>query len=287
VNCIQDGGNVAPYWVDTSNNKLILSIFVSSSARFKEQFELLLQEKPVEQPIDENCVFSDLTVNESTAWNLLLVTGYLKVISQRRTAGGPWCMLAIPNKEIKNFYRQIIELWLSNGHGIVWYNKFIDHLLTGNIELFENEMKESIEKPVSHYYDTDRDSEKFYHGLMMGFIASLYHSENYDIQSNKESGHGRYNYMIFSRDRNKPTVLLEFKKINSEKETAQLERKLVEAAQEALNQMSEKRYLAEAQKRGSTNILKIGLAFCGKRFAIQHEHIGKVLDPEKMARKTL
>jgi hypothetical protein len=35
-------------------------------------------------------------------------------------------------------------------------------------------------------------------------------------------------------------------------------------------------YLAEAKQRGSTNILKIGLAFCGKRFKIKYSHFAEM-----------
>lgn len=44
---------------------------------------------------------------------------------------------------------------------------------------------------------------------------------------------------------------------------------LGKAAEEALNQIEVQSYVAEAKKRGRTNILKIGLAFCGKEFIIK------------------
>ncbi|MCC2666693.1 MAG: Protein of unknown function (DUF1703)/Predicted AAA-ATPase, partial [Gammaproteobacteria bacterium] len=187
ANCIQEKGDLVPYWVNTSDNQLIRRILVRSSTAFKEQFELLLQNQPIEQLIDENTVFGDLEANESAAWSLLLMSGYLKVLSQRHTEQGLWCQLKIPNKEVKNLYRQIIEQWLSNGHGITWYNQFLDHLLTGNIDLFEKELKELMEQTVSSH-DTSHNPEAFYHGLMIGLTASLYHSEHYEIESNKESG---------------------------------------------------------------------------------------------------
>ncbi|MCE3239087.1 MAG: hypothetical protein K0R24_2068 [Gammaproteobacteria bacterium] len=273
VNCIQEKGKLIPYWVNTSDNYLIRTILLRSSTRFKEKFEYLLQEKPVEQLVDENTVFFDLKASESAAWSLLLMTGYLKVLSQRYTEQGLWCRLEIPNKEVRNLYRQIIEEWLSNGHGIEWYNQFLTHLLTGNIDLFEKELQEVMEQTVSSH-DTGRHPEAFYHGLMIGLTASLYHNEYYEIQSNKESGYGRYDYLIFARDKNKPTLLLEFKKVSAkDKELEQLDIHLEQAAQEALDQIDQKHYLAEAKQRGSTNILKIGLAFCGKRFKIKYTQL--------------
>ncbi len=273
ANCIQEKGKLIPYWVNTSDNQLIRNTLVRSSTGFKEQFELLLQDQPVEQFIDENTVFGDLIKNESAAWSLLLMAGYLKVISQKKTDDGLWCTLAIPNKEVRNLYQQIIKQWLSNGHGITWYNQFLTHLLTGNIELFEQELQEVMEQTVSSH-DTARNPEAFYHGLMVGLTASLYHNEYYEIQSNKESGYGRYDYLIFARDKSKPTLLLEFKKVSvKDKEPEQLDSLLEKAAQEALDQIDQKHYVAEAKQRGCIKIFKIGLAFCGKRFKIKYAQI--------------
>ena len=63
-------------------------------------------------------------------WSLLLMAGYLKPVSSRETDQGTFAHLEIPNKEVRNLYRQIIEQWLSNGYGIEWYNDFIAALLT-------------------------------------------------------------------------------------------------------------------------------------------------------------
>ncbi len=276
ANCVQEKGKLTPYWVNTGDNQLIRDLLVRSSTEFKAQFESLLLGQPIERIIDESMVFDDLFIHESATWNLLLTAGYLKVISQRETDQGLVCVLDIPNREVRNLYRQIIERWLSNGHGVEWYNNFLNHLLTGNLDAFERELTKIMEQTVS-VHDTARDPEAFYHGLMIGITASLYQSKNYEIQSNRESGYGRYDYMIFSHDKNKPSLLLEFKRVESVKDTERLTTKLEQAAQEAVEQIRKTRYSAEAEKRGSTNIIKMGIAFCGKRFKIYAEQGGKEL----------
>lgn len=276
ANCIQETGKLTPYWVNTGDNQLIKDLLVRSSAEFKTQFESLLQGKPVERIIDENLVFDDLFIDESATWNLLLTAGYLKVISQRETDQGRLCLLDIPNREVRNLYRNIIERWLSNGYGVEWYNNFLNHLLVGDIEAFEKDLTSMMARTVS-VHDMSRDPEAFYHGLMVGLTASLYQSKNYEIQSNRESGYGRYDYMIFSRDKNKYTLLLEFKRVESVKETERLTTQLERAAQEALEQIAKTHYSAEAENRGCTNIIKMGIAFCGKRFSIRVEQMGENL----------
>jgi hypothetical protein len=276
ANCLKREGELAPYWVNTSDNRLIRDLVIKSSESFKDGFEQLLQGNPVERLIDENMIFGDLQSNLSAIWSLLFMAGYLKVINRNRTDQGLWCTLDIPNREVRSLYRQIIEQWLSNGHGIEWYNNFISNLLSGDVEAFERGLKDIMEHTVSSH-DTGRDPEVFYHGLMIGLTASLYQSKNYEIQSNRESGYGRYDYMIFSRDKNKPTLLLEFKRVELVKDADLLMAKLEKTAREAVTQIEEARYAAEAEKRGSAYIIKIGVAFCGKRFKIYAEQNGKGL----------
>ena len=78
---------------------------------------------------------------------------------------------------------------------------------------FEKDLKHIFEQTVS-YHDFAKEPEAFYHGFMIGITASLYGHRNYEIKSNRESGYGRYDYIIFSRDLEKPTIIFEFKKVD-------------------------------------------------------------------------
>jgi hypothetical protein len=275
VNCIQEQGLLKPYWVNTSDNKLIKNLLVQSNLAFKDQIELLLREIPIDRFIDENFVFSDLTkYRESAIWNLLFMTGYLKVISYQETEQGSLCRLAIPNKEIHSLYRKIIEQWLANGQGIEWYNQLLEHLLCGDVNAFAQDLRQIMQQTFNAQ-DVAKEPETFYHGFMIGLTASLYSRNDYEIRSNRESGYGRYDYMIFSSDINKPTIVLEFKKVTiakvKEKTAEGIEDVLNKKAQEALQQIEQQAYLAEAKQRGRKKILKIGLAFHSKRFGIAYK----------------
>src|SRR5262249_30642462 len=142
--------------------------------------------------------------------SLLLMAGNLKMNSSRREDEELWWVLDIPNREVRSLYRQIIRQWLSNGHGGEWFNQFLNHLLTGDLSAFEAEFRHLVEETFS-VHDTSKDAEAFYHGFMVGATASLYYNKNYEIKSNRESGYGRYDYMVFSHDIAKPTILIEIK----------------------------------------------------------------------------
>ncbi len=270
VKCIREEGVLAPYWVNTSDNQLIKNLLTHSRENFRMELEDLLSGKPLEKSIDENVVFGDLKKNESAAWSLLLMSGYLKVTNIRRTEMGSYCTLIIPNREVRGLYRRIIEQWLSNGHGSEWFENFLNHLLIGNLQAFEVDFRHLVEETFS-VHDTSKDPEAFYHGFMVGATASLFHNKNYEIKSNRESGYGRYDYMIYSHDLSKPTLLLEIKRVKKTEKMSpdDLDKILTETAKQALTQITQQSYLSEAKQRGRTHILKVGLAFCGKHFQIQ------------------
>jgi hypothetical protein len=56
---------------------------------------------------------------------------------------------------------------------------------------------------------------------------------------------------------------------------------LKQNAEAALDQISKKSYYAEIEQRGLTLVLKIGLAFSGKKFCLVHETLG-VLDKDSV-----
>lgn len=274
VNCIKRRGELIPYWVNTSDNQLIKTLFIQSDDEFKEEFQSLLQGQPIQEIISEQMVFDDLKQNPIAVWSLLLMAGYLKIIDQRYSREGNLCTLDIPNQEVRDLYYQIIQQWLANGKGIRWYHNFLDHLLLGNVAAFEEDLNYIMERTVS-VHDTSKDPEAFYHGLMVGVTASLYGNKNYEIKSNRESGYGMYDYLIYSHDMNYPTLLIELKRIKKQdtNDLEKLTQALEKAAQEALDQIDRQHYLAEVQHRGRRNILKMGLAFCGKHFKIKAEHV--------------
>ncbi len=260
ASCIKKQGEMDIYWVNTSDNALLKDLLANTSEDFKTQLEGLFAGQTFSQVINEHVVFSGLNMDESAIWSLFFMAGYLTADSFERTEQGLLCQLRIPNREIRALYRQIIEDWLASGFSIVWYNTFIQSLLDGNIPEFESRLKQILEQTVS-VHDLDHAPEAFYHGLIVGMTASLGNRKDYSIRSNRESGYGRYDYMILSHHKDKPTIIFEFKKVSADSH-------LEQSAQEALSQIDSRSYLAEAKQMGASNILKIGLAFSGKRFAL-------------------
>ncbi|MEI8055470.1 MAG: AAA family ATPase [bacterium] len=263
------------YWVNTSDNQLIKDQLIQSSTEFKEEFKLLLQDKTLEKIVDENMVFGDLKNNNDAAWSLLLMSGYLKPVSIAIDIKGKTiCRLTIPNWEVKVLYCDIIEEWLGNGRGIMWYQNFLSYLLDGNVEKFVESFGEVLIRTIS-VYDLAHNPEAFYHGFMLGLAAGI-NQEQYEIKSNRESGLGRYDIAIIPKDVSKLAIILEIKSISPPKVPEKnfpkvLDSLLTRESKKALEQINRNQYSVDLAHRGIANIVKIGLAFSGKEFRVASE----------------
>ena len=258
VNCIQEEGNLKPYWINTSDNQLIKDLLKKSPLTFKKDFESLIEGNTVETLIDEQMAFQYLNNNPEATWSLLLMAGYLKPAASRETDQGVFAKLAIPNREVRNLYRQIIEQWLSNGYGIGWYNVFIESLLEGRMEEFKDHLEKVLLQIVS-CHDVSKEPEAFYHGLLLGFMVSL--NQTHEIKSNRESGLGRFDILIIPQDLTKYGIVMELK-VKDEKET------LEACAHRALQQIEQKKYIEELKQRGIAKVIQMGIGFKGKEFAL-------------------
>jgi Predicted AAA-ATPase/PD-(D/E)XK nuclease superfamily len=270
VNCISEKGIIKPYWINTSNNYLVKQLIIKSDTNFKNHFELLLRGKEVKQLINENLVFTDLDKdNELAIWSLLLTTGYLKIVSCEETINGSICHLAIPNQEIRNLYAQIIAQWLTQGAES--YSHFITDLLKGNIHTFEKVLRYIFDN-IASIHDLSKEPEAFYHGVIMGLTSVIgVVNSQYIIDSNRESGQGRYDYMILPKDSSQLAIIMEFKKVDLGKKKEDKRTFLKKQAEKALKQIDALEYEAKIRQHGIKNILCIGIAFSAKQFELESQ----------------
>ena len=86
----------------------------------------------------------------------------------------------------------------------------------------------------------------------------------YRSKSIRESGDGRYDISLIPREKKYPGIIMELK-WKSGLEEAELEK----LSTEALNQIDEKRYDLELKEEGIENVIKLGIAFSGKKVVIK------------------
>ena len=267
-----DKKKVALYWAESSSNGLINNLIQKGSSYIKKMLETLISGKNIKVPIDEQIVFSELDYSEDAVWSLMLASGYLKVVAAEPLVGNRRkarkYTLALTNLEIRFMFEDMILRWFS--HAKMETNEFIRALINGDIESMNAYMNKVTLKTIS-YFDTgnipsDEEPERFFHGFVLGLMVDQ--TENYIINSNRESGFGRYDIMLEPIEKTNdkyPGIVIEFKVINPRKENS-----LEETVEAALKQIDEKNYDAELIKRGvkEENIQHYGFAFRGKEVLI-------------------
>lgn len=261
LNCLSDGISLKPYWVNTSDNALIKNLISTSKSSIKEVIGKLLQGETVEQPIAESLVFKDLERNEEAIWSLLLYSGYLTVSQSERKDWLLMANLAIPNKEIMFVYDQIISSWFSDISSLKTYKLFIKSLIDGDLDTFENMLSDYICSAGSYFDFNINTKEQVFHSLILGLVLGL--RDNYIINSNNESGYGRYDVVLIPKDKKHKGVIIELK-------TAKRESDLSTAAKEALKQIENKQYATLFKEEKINEVLFIGIAFCGKKLKLMH-----------------
>ena len=91
-------------------------------------------------------------------------------------------------------------------------------------------------------------------------MTALFASD-YIIESNRESGYGRFDLAIIPKDVEKTGVIMEFKVAASEADMS-------DKAKEVLQQIEEREYMTEFRRRGIRTVWKYGIAFCGKKVEV-------------------
>ena len=252
INYLSDRGLQA-YWVNTSDNALIYDNLKNSTVDVFNNLQTLFEGKEIKKEISPFFTFEELSKFDGI-WQLMVYNGYLKISEK---LSNDEYMLKIPNYEIQTFFKKgFIDKFLVSGN---YFNPMMDALLDGDIEEFERRLQNIFLVNTSFY---DLKGEKVYHSLFLGMLIWL--RDKYEVKSNGERGHGRYDAMLVPLDKVKPAYLFEFK-------VSKTIKGLNAKAEEALTQIKEKKYDAGLKELGISKIYKIGIAFKGKNVKVKYE----------------
>ena len=249
-----------PYWVNTSSNDLI-KLILKNSATVKEKIEQLLRDEEIEVPINLETVIVGIEQNEENIWGLLLGTGYLKVTGVVDLAMGVY-KVKIPNYEIKFLFQNIIRDWFNDkviGNNL---NTILKDLVTLKLDEFEQKFKVLVRQMFSFMDVGENTAENFYHAFVLGMLVGL--KDSYYVNSNRESGYGRYDIMLEPKDKNGNSFIMEFKVYREEKE-----KDINDTIENAKKQIEERKYEENLQEKGFKNITKMVFAFKGKEVKMQ------------------
>ena len=258
IQFVDNGCQFRPYWINSSGNAILKVLLEHVDEERREELEGLMQGIPVEAAVDEGVVYGDIRASSNALYMMMLTTGYLKAVDvDWNPAEGDLaiCKLCIPNTEIRMIYRKEILGWMATSSDIIHLQQMLRAMLAGDAKTFQRRLEKLLAGIVS-FHDPKQNPENFYHGLMLGFSVLM--NDSYRVESNRESGYGRFDIAFFPNREGAPGIILELKAAKSETEMEDL-------AKEAIRQIEEKSYVTELARQGVKAVWKYGIAFHGKK----------------------
>ena len=269
TNLLDEGGSLQTYWANTSSNGLVSEVVRRGDEELKADFEELMRGGTIEKVIDEQVVFSELETMPEAVWALLLAAGYV-------TSPGPVPvdvvrtprLLRLTNLEVELCFDRMAKGWFSPAR--VRYNQFARALFAGDARVATRCLAEVTRACVSSFdagtHPAESEPERFYHGLVLGLLASL--RETHAVESNRESGFGRYDVALVPKIGSRggdTAVVMEFKVFDPYEEET-----LADTVRRARAQVEERRYAAGLVARGidESRIRTFGIAFRGKEVLV-------------------
>ena len=246
----RDDAEPKNYWRNTSSNGVIRDFVNHSDWGIPDKFETIMNGGTITVTVSDELTYDTLHESEQNLWSILLMTGYLTKADS--AAGGQKVALKIPNAEIAGIFEDaVVKL-------------FTDTLDTGRqkelMEAFWDEDIESATKLLSDFlWDTisyHDYHEDYYHAFMAGLFVGL----GYSVDSNKESGLGRFDIRVKER-KNRRIMIFEVKKAD----TAD---RMNAACDEAIQQILDKGY-AKMIEPGYEKIICYGISFFQKSARIK------------------
>ncbi len=257
INYVADKCDAKAFWQSKGSNDIIGEIIGSATPDVIENLYRLLNGETVTTYIDTSVIYPEVQKNPYSIYSFLLIAGYLK-ISKAYPQGTASNMydVSIPNKEISFVY----EKEVLNKHD---YNSVAisiqQAIFTQDADKLQKILEAFMLESVSFY---DAGNEGFYHGMLLGLCAIL--SSRYYVKSNGESGYGRFDIQLMPKVKSVPGFIFEFK--HAKKDTDDLDA----LAEEALSQIDTQKYDTQMKAQSISNIIKIGIAFRGKKTSIKH-----------------
>ncbi len=239
-----------PYWSNTSSNSIVKDMIKLSDDTAKEELDRLVNGGTIEKRIHEDITYDDVHSNQDNLWNFLFFTGYMRKVSERTEGDDIYMTMCIPNREIRSIFRHQVSLWFEDIVKQTDLNNFHNAVLNKDTETMENFISDLLEKSIS----TFDCSESFYHGFL---LSLLYGTPRYTPRSNRETGNGRADIVLYPNRPKDPAYIFELKVRKKFNE-------MDDGLKEAFEQIKEKKYAEGVLEDGYIGSVSYGICFCKK-----------------------
>lgn len=238
------------YWRNTSSNGVIRDFVNHSDWGIPDKFETIMNGGTITVTVSDELTYDTLHESEQNLWSILLMTGYLTKADP--AARGQTVALKIPNTEIAGIFADTVAKLFTESLDNSRQKELMAALWNEDIEGATQKLNDFLWDTIS-YHDYHED---YYHAFMAGLFVGL----GYSVDSNKESGLGRFDIRAKDR-RNRRIMILEVKKADSAAGMSA-------ACDEALKQIVDRGY-ARSIEPGYEKVISYGIAFFRKTAMIK------------------
>lgn len=248
------------YWANTSSNSIVKTLIDRADDEDKAKIERLLVGETIEVQIHEDITYNEIYDEGDNLWNFMFFTGYFRKIREWMDDEIIYAELAIPNKEVKYIFRQKIQKWFRERLKGRDLQSLHNAVLSKDCATMEDELNDIFEETIS-YMD---QNEYYYHGMTAGLLTGI---KGYIVLSNREGGKGRSDLLIKPIRRSREAFVVEFKVA---KDIDDMDQK----ADEAIQQIEDKKYDMDLKNDGYKYVSYYGIAFCGKECIVHCKSYG-------------
>ena len=231
------------FWANTSGNDLVVNYIQNGDRKLRQEFESLMNGHALTKYIRPELTYREMD-NINNIYSFLLLTGYLRVIED---LGENKYRLVIPNKEVYEIYKQTFMAYFED-YTTSRKNKLYQELIQGDTKKVNLLLNDILLRSIS-YFD---NQESFYHGFLVGLL------NDYEVTSNREAGHGRFDVCVLPDSILGTVVLIECKHSISEDD-------LIDDAREGVQQIIDQKYLEERRFKKYENVVGYGISFYKKQ----------------------
>ncbi|WP_270463122.1 AAA family ATPase [Faecalibacillus intestinalis] len=231
------------FWANTSGNDLVVNYIQNGDRKLRQEFESLMNGHALTKYIRPELTYREMD-NINNIYSFLLLTGYLRVIED---LGENKYRLVIPNKEVYEIYKQTFMAYFED-YTTSRKNKLYQKLIQGDTKKVNLLLNDILLRSIS-YFD---NQESFYHGFLVGLL------NDYEVTSNREAGHGRFDVCVLPDSILGTVVLIECKHSISEDD-------LIDDAREGVQQIIDQKYLEERRFKKYENVVGYGISFYKKQ----------------------
>lgn len=248
------------YWANTSSNTVVRKLIDMADDSIKSELENLIDGGTVEKPVHEDITYGEVYESMDHLWNFMFFTGYFKKVDERMDEDDMrYLTLAIPNREVRYIFREKIMAWFNEKMKVRDLTRLHTAFINKDPQTLQDELTNILYETISSF----DESENYYHGLVAGLLSGM---KGYRTKSNRETGKGRCDLFVKPVSRRKGAFIVEFKVT---KKIRELDKK----AEEALQQINDKKYALELEDDGYDTAGGYGISFCGKDCCVMFREV--------------